>query len=62
MEENIDIKYPKVLCFDFELPKDVVENLKRKIEFIIKSNKSLEEIMIKNEIEQLLLKYKQQNK
>ena len=62
MEENIDIKYHKILCFDFELPKDVVENLKRKIEFIIKSNKSLEEIMIKNEIEQLLLKYKQQNK
>ena len=62
MEENIDIKYSNILCFDFELPKDVVENLKRKIEFIIKSNKSLEEIMIKNEIEQLLLKYKQQNK
>ena len=62
MEENIDIKYPKILYFDFELPKDVVENLKRKIEFIIKSNKSLEEIMIKNETEQLLLKYKQQNK
>ena len=62
MEENIDIKYPKILCFDFELSKDVVENLKRKTEFIIKSNKSLEEIMIKNEIEQLLLKYKQQNK
>ena len=43
------------------MPKDVDENLKREIEFIIKSNESLAEIIIKNEIEQLLLKYKHGN-
>ena len=37
------------------------ENLKREIEFIIKSNKSLAENKIKNEIEQLFLKYKHGN-
>ena len=43
------------------MPKDVDENLKREIEFVIKINESLAEIIIKNEIEQLLLKYKHRN-
>ena len=56
MEENIIvIRDPKTLCFHFDLPKVVDENLKRQIEFIIKSNESLAEIMIKNEIEQLFV-------
>ena len=62
MEENITvIRDPKTFCFNFDLPKDVDKNLKREIEFIIKSNESLAEIMIKNEIEKLLLKYKHGN-
>ena len=62
MEENmIVIRDPKHFCFNFDLPKDVDENLKRKIEFIIKSNEPLADIIIKNEIEKLLLKYKHGN-
>ena len=62
MEENIIvIKYPKKICFNFDLPKDADLNLRREIEFIIKSNEFLVEIIIKNEIEQLLLKYKHRN-
>ena len=38
--------------------KDVDENLKHDIEFVIRSNESLAENKIKNKIEQLLLKYK----
>ena len=58
MEENmIVIRDPKACCFNFDWPKDVDENLKHEIEFIIKSNKSLAENKIKNEIEQLLSKY-----
>ena len=43
MEENvimekIVITDPKTFCFNFDLPKDVDENLKHEIEFIIKSN------------------------
>ena len=45
----------------FYWPKNVDENLKHKIEFIIKSNESLAENEIKNEIEQLLLKFKHTN-
>ena len=42
MEENmIVIRDPKTFCFNFDLPKDVDENLKHKIEFIIKSNEYL---------------------
>ena len=48
----------KTFCFNFDLPKDVDENLKRETELIIKRNESLAEIIRKNEIEQLLLKYK----
>ena len=55
MEENmIVIRDLKTLYFDFDWPKDVDENLKHKIEFIIKSNESLAGNKIENEIEQLL--------
>ena len=57
MEKNIIvIRGPKNFCFNFDWQKDVDENLKHKIEFIIESNKSLAENKIKNAIEQLLLK------
>ena len=68
MEENmIVIRDPKTFCFNFAWRRDVGENLKQgdvdenlkhEIEFIIKSNESLAENKIKNDIEQLLLKYK----
>ena len=61
MEENIEIRDPKTFCFNFDLSKDVDENLKWEIEFIIKNNESSAEIIIKNKIEQLLLKYKHGN-
>ena len=48
---------PKTFCFNFDWSKDVDENLKHLIEFIIESNESLAENKVKNEIEQLLLKY-----
>ena len=39
MEENmIVIRDPKTFCFIFDRPKDVDENLKYKIKFIIQSN------------------------
>ena len=44
----IVIRDPKTFCFSFDFPKDVDENLKREIEFIIKSNKYLAEKKIKN--------------
>ena len=53
MKENmvviIDLKN---FYFDFDLTKDVDENLKYEIEFIVKSNKYLDENKIKSEIEQ----------
>ena len=62
MEENkIVIKDAETFNFDFDWPKDVDKNLKHEIEFIKKSNKSLAENKIKNEIEQLLSKYKYGN-
>ena len=62
MEENmIVIRNPQNFRFTFDWPKDVDENLKHEIEFIIKSNESLAENKIKNETEQLLLKYKHGN-
>ena len=61
MEENMMvIRDPKTFCFNFDWPKNVDENLKHEIEFIIKSNESLAENK-KNKIEQLLLKYKYGN-
>ena len=42
MKENIIvIRDPKTFCFNFDWPKDVDENLKHGIEFIIKNNESL---------------------
>ena len=37
----IVIRDPKTFCFNFDWPKDVDENLKHGIEFIIKNNESL---------------------
>ena len=42
------IRDPETFCFNFNWPKDVDENLKHEIEFIIKSNESL----LKNKIKQ----------
>ena len=62
MEENmIVIREPKNFHFNFDWLKDVDENLKQEIEFIIKSNESVDEKKIKNGIEQLLLKCKHGN-
>ena len=58
----IVIKDPKKSSFNFGFLEDVDGNLKRKIEFIAKSNESLTENKIKNEIEQFLLKYQHGNK
>ena len=56
MEENIIvIRDPKTFCFNLDWPTDVDENVKQKIEFIIKSIYSLAVNKMKNEIEQLLL-------
>ena len=44
MEENmIVIRDPKTFYFGFDWPKDVDNNLKYEIEYIIKSNESLAE-------------------
>ena len=62
MEEIIIvIRIPKTFYFGFDWPEDVDGNLKHEIEFIMKSNESLAEHKIKNEIEQLLSKYKNGN-
>ena len=62
MEENmVVIRDIKTSCFNFDWPKDVDENLKYEIEFIIKRNESLAENKIKMETEQSLLKYKHGN-
>ena len=44
----IVIRDPKTFYFDFDWPKNVDENLKHEIEFIIKSNESLADNKIKN--------------
>ena len=52
MEKNmIVIRDPKTFCFNFDWHKDCDENLKHKIEFIIKRNECLAENEIENEIE-----------
>ena len=44
MEETMIVtRDPKTFCFNFDLTKNVDENLNGKIEFIIKNNKSLAE-------------------
>ena len=48
----IVITDPKNFYFYFDWPKDVDENLKHEIEFIIKNNESLAENIIKNKIKQ----------
>ena len=50
----------KTFCFDFNWPKNVDENWKHEID-IVKSNQSLADNKMKNEIEQLLLNYKHGN-
>ena len=37
------IRDPKTFCFNFDWPKDVDENLKHEIEFIMKRNEALVE-------------------
>ena len=44
------ISDPKTFCFNFDQPKDVDEDLKHKIEFILKSNESLAENKIRNNL------------
>ena len=62
MEENkIVIRDPKTFYSDVDWSKNVDENLKHDINFIIKSNESLAENKTKNENEQLLLKYRHGN-
>ena len=59
MEKNvIVISDPKNFCFNFDWLKYVDENLKQETEFILKSYESLAKNKIKNQIEQILLKYK----
>ena len=63
MEQNmIVIRDPGTFCFNFDKPKDFDGDVKHEIEFIIKINQSLAENKIKNEIKQLLSKYKHRNK
>ena len=57
----IVIRDPKTFYFEFDWPKDVDENLKHEIQFILKSTESLAENKIKNKMKQLLLKYKHEN-
>ena len=62
MKENmVVIRDPKTFCFNFDFLRDTDEHLIHEIEFIIKSNESLAENKVKNEIGQLLLKYKNGN-
>ena len=60
-ERMIVIRNLKTFSFNFDFSKDVDENMKLEIEFIIESNESLAEKKIENGIEQLLLKYKPGN-
>ena len=58
MEETMTvIRDPKTFYFYFDWPKYNDENLKYKLEFILKSNESLAENKIKNKIEQSLKQY-----
>ena len=47
----IVIKDPKTFWYNSDWSKDVHENLKHEIQFIVKSNESLADNKIKNEIE-----------
>ena len=51
MEENMTVtRDPKTFCFNFDWSKDMDENLKQEIEFIIKCNESLAGNKIKNKV------------
>ena len=52
-EKMIVIRDPRTFCFNFQWSKYVDENLKHEIEFIVKSNESLAENKIRNNVEQL---------
>ena len=60
-ETIIVIRDPKTFCFNLDWPIGVDENVKHEIEFMIKNNQSLAKNKIRNDIEQLLLKYKHGN-
>ena len=49
---------PQTFHFYFDLPKDVDKNLKLEIDFVIRHNEYLVKERIKNEIDQLLYRYK----
>ena len=49
MEKHMT-RNPKTLSFNFDWPKDVDENLKHKIDIIIKRNESLAENKVKRTI------------
>ena len=51
----------KTFYFNFDFPENADKNLKRQIEFIIKNNEYLADMIIKSKIEQLLLKYRHGN-
>ena len=55
------IRDPKTFCFNFDFSKDLNENLKNEIEFIIKSNESIAEKKRTNIIEPFFLKYKHES-
>ena len=60
MEESmIVMRDPITFCFNFDF--NVDENLMHEIELIVKSNESSSDNKIKNEIEQLLLKWNGNN-
>ena len=51
MKQNmVAIRESKTFYFDFDQPKNINENLKDKIEFIIKSNEPLAENKTRNRI------------
>ena len=59
MEENTTaVRDHKTFYFDTDWLKDIDENLKYKIEFIIKLNEFLAENKIKTKTKQLFLKHK----
>ena len=53
-EKMIVIRDLNIFSFNFDWTKDIDKNLKDEIELIIKSNKSLAENKIKNEIKQVV--------
>ena len=57
----IVIRDSRTFCFNFDWSKYVDENLKHEIEFIVKSNESLAENKIRNNVEQLFWKHKHGN-